>query len=82
MEKPFGYFPWTLMLKSNSIKTKGNRPWRRERQPTPVLLPGESHGQGSLVSCRPRGHKELDVTKLTRVPAHSRAPQMALVQDT
>ena len=25
-------------------------PWRRKRQPTPVLLPGKSHGQRSLVS--------------------------------
>ena len=26
-------------------------PWRREWQPTPVFLPGESHGQRSLVGC-------------------------------
>ena len=26
--------------------------WRRKWQPTPVFLPGESQGQGSLVSCR------------------------------
>ena len=25
--------------------------------------PGDSEGQGSLVCCRPRGHKELDVTE-------------------
>jgi len=28
-------------------------PWRREWQPTPVFLPGESHGQRSLVGCSP-----------------------------
>ena len=31
----------------------GKIPWRRERQPTPVLLPGESHGQRSLVDYNP-----------------------------
>ena len=29
---------------------------RRQRHPTPVLLPGESHGQRSLVGCSPWGH--------------------------
>ena len=33
-------------------------PWRR--QPTPVFLPGESHGWGSLVGYSPWGHKELE----------------------
>ena len=32
-------------------------PWRRKRQPTPILLPGESHGQRSLASYSPWGHK-------------------------
>ena len=31
-------------------------PWRREGQPTPVFLPEESHGQGSLVGYNPWGH--------------------------
>ena len=42
-----------------------NIPWRRKWQPTPVFLPGESHGQRSLVGYRPRGHKELDTTEHT-----------------
>ena len=33
-----------------------------EKQPTPVLLLGKSHQQGSLVSYSPWGHKELDTT--------------------
>ena len=37
--------------------------WRREWQPTPVLLPGKSHGQGSLAGYSRWGHKELDTTK-------------------
>ena len=36
--------------------------WRRQWQPTPVLLPGKSHGQRSLVGCSPRGHKEWNMT--------------------
>ena len=35
-------------------------PWSRKWQPTPVFLPGESHGQRSLVGYSPRGHKETD----------------------
>ena len=38
-------------------------PWRRARQPTPVFLPGESHGQRSLVGYSPWGHKESDMTE-------------------
>ena len=33
--------------------------------PTPVFLPGESHGQRSLVGYSPYGYKELDVTEAT-----------------
>ena len=36
---------------------------RRQWQPTPVLLPGESHGRRSLVGYSPRGSKELDTTE-------------------
>ena len=38
-------------------------PWRRAWQTTPVLLPGESHGQKSLAGYSPWGHKELDMTE-------------------
>ena len=37
--------------------------WRRKWQSTPVLLPGKSHGQRSLVGYSPWGHKELDTTE-------------------
>ena len=37
--------------------------WRREWQPTPVFLPGESHGQRSLVGYSPWGHTELETTE-------------------
>ena len=39
--------------------------WRRKWQPTPVFLPGESQGWGSLVGCRLRGRTESDATEVT-----------------
>ena len=47
-----GFDPWVRKL-----------PWRRKWQPTPVLLPGESHGQRSLAGYSPWGHKESDTTE-------------------
>ena len=46
----------------------GRIPWRRKWQPTPVFLPGESHGERSLVACSPWGHKELNRTEVTAHP--------------
>ena len=40
----------------------GKIPGRREWLPTPVFLPGQSHGQGSLAGYSPWGHRELDMT--------------------
>ena len=40
--------------------------WRRKWQSTPVFLPGESQGWGSLVGCRLRGRTELDTTEATQ----------------
>ena len=39
--------------------------WRRKWQPTPVFLPGESQGRGSLVGCRLWGCTESDMTEAT-----------------
>ena len=41
-----GFNPWVLKI-----------PWRRKWQPTPVFLPGKSHGQRSLVGYSPGDHK-------------------------
>ena len=52
-------------------KRRGFDPWfrkipsRRAGQPTQAFLPGESHGQRSLVCYSPEGHKELDTTEVT-----------------
>ena len=48
-----GFDPWV-----------GKIPWRRAWQPTPVLFPGESHGQRSLASYSPWGH-ESDTNEAT-----------------
>ena len=42
--------------------------WRRKWQPTPVLLPGKSHGQRSLTSYSSWGHKQLDMTEQLSTP--------------
>ena len=46
--------------------------WRRKRQPTPVFLPGESHGRRSLVGYSPWGREESDTTE--RLPFHFSLP--------
>ena len=43
----------------------GKVPWRRAQQPTPLFLPGESHGQKSLAGYSPEGHTESDTTEVT-----------------
>ena len=56
-----GFNPWV-----------GKIPWRRKWQPTPVFLPGESHGQRRLAGYSPWGHKESDTTEwLTRAHTHT-----------
>ena len=47
-----GFDPWVKRI-----------PQRREWQPTPIFLPGESHGQRSLVGYRPWSCKESDTTE-------------------
>ena len=54
-----GFDPWVRKI-----------PWRRKWQPTPVLLPGKSHGQRSLVGYSPWGHQESDTTERLRSSFH------------
>ena len=63
--------PWWLSVKeptcnAGSIPGSGRSPGEGIWQPTPVFLPGECHGQRSLVSCSPWGHKQLDTPEVTR----------------
>ena len=48
----------------------GRIPWRREWQPIPVFLPGESNGKRSLAGYSPRGFKELETTEATQCVPH------------
>ena len=57
-----GFDPWV-----------GKIPWRRKWQPTPIFLPGESHGQRSLAGYSPWDYKESDTTErlnTTLLPIH------------
>ena len=47
-----GFNPWVVQIL-----------WRRKWQPTPVHLPGKSHGRSSLVGYSPWGQKESDMTE-------------------
>jgi len=56
----FGFSPWV-----------GKISWRRKWQPTPVFLPGKSHGRRNLVGYRPWGCKESDTTERLHLHFHS-----------
>ena len=58
---------WQMLWRSHSEVPQES--WRRRWwHPTPVLLPGKSHGWRSLVGCSPWGRKESDATE--RLPFH------------
>ena len=52
-----------MYLEAVYLHTVRNNRRRRQWQPTPVLLPGKSHGRRSLVGCSPWGHTESDTTE-------------------
>ena len=55
-----GYDPWV-----------GKIPWRRKWQPTPVFLPGKSHGLRRLLGCGPQCCKESDTTEHVHMHTHT-----------
>ena len=59
------------MVESNCGKMTQTKSitWRKQWHPTPVLLPGKSHGWRSLVGCSPWGREESDTTE--RLHFHS-----------
>ena len=65
----FFHFPVAQMVKTLQCRRPGFNPWagkipwKRKWQPTPVSLPGESHGQRSLVSYSPWDCKESDTAE-------------------
>jgi len=67
MLRSCGFDPWV-----------GKIPWRKERQPTPLFLPGEFHGRRSLASYSPWGRKESDMSEnpLQHTHSHLETPVM------
>ena len=64
----------TVSLQYRGLKLDpwvGKIPWRRAWQPTPVFLPGESHGQRSLEGYSPWGCKESDTTEQISTRVHT-----------
>ena len=61
-----GFDPWVRKI-----------PWRRKWQPTPVFLPGESHGQRSLEGYSPLGPEESDMTE--RLSLHTYTTEEILI---
>ena len=73
--KNFMGFPGCLVVKNPPvIQCQRSRfdlwvkkiPWRRKQQRTPVFLPGESHGQESLMGQSPWGHKRVGHNTVTK----------------
>ena len=55
----------TKRIKYLGINLPKETKQRRQWHPTPVFLPGESHGRGSLVGCHLWGRTESDTTEVT-----------------
>ena len=53
---------WRILGRCGFDPWVGKIPWRKAWQPTPVFLPGESHGQRNLAGYSPWGHKESGTT--------------------
>ena len=76
---PHTGLPWWLRQSRVCLQCRRPRfdpwfwriPWRRKRQPTPVLLPWKSHKQRSLEGYSPWSRKESDTTEqLTHTHTH------------
>ena len=64
LENPTGGGTWWA-AGATSLSSSTFMHWRRKWQPTPVFLPGESQGRGSLVGCRLWGRTESNMTEAT-----------------
>ena len=73
------FFPSTTQLISHNlvfvlaVVASPSPPWRSKWQPTPVFLPGKSHGQRSLAGYKSMGSQELDTTEQLNQPSNPRA---------
>ena len=66
---------WVKNLPANAGDTGdpwiGKIPWRRKWQPIPAFVPGESHGQRSLVGYSPWARKKSDMTEHLSTHTHT-----------
>ena len=62
------FVPKLIIRKPNNLLWFRTKRWRRQWRPTPVLLPGKSHGWRSLVGCSPWGREESDTTERLHFP--------------
>ena len=62
ISKPYSDMQITIPA-SKELGESSDRFWRRQWHPTPVLLPGKSHGWKSLVGCSPWDREELDTNE-------------------
>ena len=53
----------SVCMPNSGIGGSYSSSWRRKWQPTPVLLPGKSHGRRRLVGCGPWGREESDTAE-------------------
>ena len=68
--------PWWFRGKESACQCRRRRfsfwvskiPWRKKWQPSPVFLPGKSHGQRSLAGCSAWGHKRVGHDLATKQP--------------
>ena len=75
-----GGLPWWLSNKESTCQCRRHRfdprageiPWSRKWQPTPIYLPGKSHGQRSLAGYSPQGCKNLGHNLVTKQQAGRR----------
>ena len=57
----------------------GKVPWRRERLPTPVFLPGKYHGQRGIVGYSSWGHKRVGYNLVTKHFQHPSKLKLSLL---
>ena len=63
-DTPSLQLPGLFFLTASASNAGGSQaPLEKAMAPTPVLLPGESHGRRTLVGCSPWGHEESDTTE-------------------
>ena len=68
-------------MQENKVQSLGQEdPLEKEWQPNPVFLPGDSHGERSLVGYSPWGRKESDMTEQLSLSSYSRKVRQLSVE--